>query len=183
MANSVSGHLAGHDESTEFLDRKLPLVGASHADVVNYSVDVPLSFASCFATLNDGRKVRFRDSGKFLGWSDAGRKRTLLFRSGRRRIEIHTNTSLPAGHIRSGRRCRVVSWPSLMLGGNDLLIRRDRDQLKSREQGARKFIARDGGLLIIGRLGQLLATSIGRPLTNTVSIPGDHNGFAGRAPV
>lgn len=183
MANSVSGHLAEKDESTEFLDRKLPLVGASHADVVNYSVDVPLSFASCFATLTDGRKVRFRESGKFLGWSDAGRKRTLLFRSGRRRIEIHTNTSLPAGHIRSGRRCRVVSWPSLMLGGNDLLIRRDRDQLKSREQGARKFIARDGGLLIIGRLGQLLATSIGRPLASQLSMPREHNSFAGRAPI
>ena len=170
MANSIS--------STEFLDRQLPLVGASHADVVNYSVDVPLSFASCFATLTDGRQVRFRDSGKFLGWSDAGRRRTLLFRSGRRRIEIHTNTSLPAGHIRSGRRCRVVSWPSLTLGGNDLLIRRDRDQLKSREQGARKFIARDGGLLVIGRLGQLLASSIGRPLTTQFAMSSDHNGFA-----
>ncbi len=181
MANSVSGHLAGQDESTEFLDRKLPLVGASHADVVNYSVDVPLSFASCFATLANGRKARFRDAARFLGWSDAHGRRTLLFRSGRRRIEIHTNTNLPAGHIGSGRRCRVLSWPSLTFAGSDLLIRRDRDQRKSREQGARKFIARDGGLLIIGRLGQLLATSIGRPLTTQMAMPGDHNGFAGGA--
>ena len=183
MANSVSGHLASQDESTEFLDRKLPLVGASHADVVNYSVDVPLSFACCFATLVNGRKVRFRDAARFLGWSDAHGRRTLLFRSGRRRIEIHTNTGLPAGHIRTGRRCRVVSWPSFTFGGNDILIRRDNDQRKSREQGARKFIARDGGLLIIGRLGQLLATSIGRPLTTQLAMPRDHNGFAGGAHV
>jgi hypothetical protein len=183
MANSVFGHLAGQDKSTDFLDRKLPLVGASHADVVNYSVDVPLSFASCFATLADGRKARFRDAARFLGWSDTHGRRTLLFRSGHRRIEIRSNTGLPAGHIGSGRRCRVVSWPSLTFAGGDLLIRKDNDPLKSRLQGARKFIARDGSQLIIGRLGQMLATTVGRPLTPQLAMPRDHNEFAGGAHV
>ncbi len=183
MSNSVIGHAASEDRSTDFLDKMIPLVGASHAEVVNYAVDVPLRFADCFATLADGRKVRFRDTSRFIGWSDANGRRTLLFRSGLRRIEIHTNTGLPAGHIRAGRRCRVTSWLSLTFGGNDLLIRKDDKPVKNRLNGARKFIARDGSHLVIRRLGQLLTTSIGRPGTVQNSIACDRSGLAGGAHV
>jgi len=51
-----------------FLDRAIPLNGASHADVVEYSVDTPMRYTECFARLADGRDVRFKDSRQFLAW-------------------------------------------------------------------------------------------------------------------
>ena len=183
MSNSVFGHSASEDLGTEFLDRLIPLVGASHAEVNNYAVDVPLSYADCFATLTDGRTARFRDSARFIGWSDANGRRTLLFRNGLRRIEIHTNAGLPAGHIRDGRRCRVTSWLSLNIGGQDLLIRKDDQPIKSRLSGARKFTAPDGSQLVVRRLGQLLTTTIRRPLSRQHLITYDRNGFARSAQI
>jgi hypothetical protein len=183
MSNSVFGHSAIEDRSTDFLDKMIPLVGASHADVVNYAVDVPLRFADCFAALADGRTARFKDTSRFIGWSDANGRRTLLFRSGFRRIEIHTNAGLPAGHIRDGRRCRVTSWLSLNIGGQDLLIRNDDKPIKSRLSGARKFTARDGSQLVIRRLSQLLATTVRRPTSPQYSFASESSGFARSAHV
>jgi len=178
MSNSAIGHSASEDRSTNFLDKMIPLVGVSHADVVNYAVDVPLRFADCFATLADGRTARFKDTSRFIGWSDANGRRTVLFRSGFRRIEIHTNTGLPAGHIRDGRRCRVTSWLSLNLRGQDLMIRSDDKPVKSRLSGARKITARDGSQLVIRRLSQLLATTVRRPTSPQYSIMCENSGFA-----
>ena len=53
----------------DFLDRAIPLSGASHADVVSYSVAIPMRYAECFGVLADGRKVRFADKRNFVGWS------------------------------------------------------------------------------------------------------------------
>ena len=61
------------------LDNALPLQGASHADVVEYVVEIPLSYAQCFALLTDGRKVALQNSRTFVGWSTHDRSRSLLF--------------------------------------------------------------------------------------------------------
>ncbi len=46
-----------HIGKLKILDEVIPLDGASHTDVVNYSVEIPLRYAECFALLCDGRKV------------------------------------------------------------------------------------------------------------------------------
>ena len=75
-------------ERAEFLDRAIPLEGASHADVVSYAVDIPMRYAECVATLRDGRKIRLQDSRQFMGFSGRDHDRSLLFKSGGRRIVI-----------------------------------------------------------------------------------------------
>lgn len=75
-------------ERPEFLDQAIPLEGASHRDVVDYAVDIPMRYAECVATLRDGRKVRLRDSRQFMGFSGRDRDRCLLFKAGGRRIVI-----------------------------------------------------------------------------------------------
>ena len=63
-----------------FLDEVLPLSGASHADVTRYSVDIPMRYAECAATLADGRVVRLADSRHFIGRAGIGDDLVLLFR-------------------------------------------------------------------------------------------------------
>ena len=54
-----------HENSTKILDSLVPLRGASHGDVVEYRVEIPLRYAECYAVLPDGRQVKFADPRKF----------------------------------------------------------------------------------------------------------------------
>jgi len=153
MGLSIFGRAPGENRRAIFLDRTIPLDGASHAEVVEYSVDVPLRYAQCFARLADGRTVRLRDASQFLAWSGWEGKRSFLFQSGRRRIEIQTDARDRIGNIQSGNVFGVISWLFLMIGMNDAPVY---------NHAARKFIARDGSQLVIPHWGQLFARSIGR---------------------
>lgn len=73
---------------TTQLDRMLPLQNASHADVEQYGVDIPLRYSECFAKLRDGRIVRLRDARQFKGWVGMNGSRRLLFANGHGSIEL-----------------------------------------------------------------------------------------------
>lgn len=64
-----------------FLDEMIPLRDASHADVVSYSVQIPMRYARCFAELADGRSVGLREENRFVGWIGHRPCESLLFRS------------------------------------------------------------------------------------------------------
>ena len=74
--------------NTKTLDAILPLRGASHADVVRYSVDVPMRYSECCATLKDGSTARLRNAGQFVGWTGMNGGRSLLFRTSSGRIVL-----------------------------------------------------------------------------------------------
>ena len=76
------------------LDEVIPLAGASHADVVEYVVEIPMRYAECFALLADGRKVGLQDPGGFVGWSRHDRDRSLLFRSNGKHYEVAVEACL-----------------------------------------------------------------------------------------
>ena len=82
----------------------IPLRDASHADVVQYVVEIPMRYAECVALLEDGRKVGLKDRRRFVGWYDMGPKRFLLFRKNLLHIELRTvdspqSTTLGPGRI------------------------------------------------------------------------------------
>jgi len=156
-----------------FLDRAIPLSGASHADVVEYSVDTPMRYAECFARLADGRKVRLKNSRQFLAWSGWDGKRSFLFRIGRRHIEIQTDVRDRAGNVHSGHVFGVINWLFLMIGANDAPLH---------NHATRKFIARDGSQLVIPHWGHVLARRIGRraPMQREAIL--DAHGLTGTAP-
>ena len=105
MRNTVAKNVR---ENTDFLDRVIPLDGASHAEVLNYTIEIPMRYANCFAILIDGRKVRLRDSGKFLGWSGWGKQRSYLFRSDDQYIEVRTNLDQSPDRPVPGNVCSIV---------------------------------------------------------------------------
>lgn len=88
------------------LDHMLPLRGASHADAIAYSVDVPMRYAECCVKLRDGRTARLRDGSQFVGWAGANGTRRLLFRTAGGRIVLSAepdgqqrNEDLPIGGV------------------------------------------------------------------------------------
>lgn len=104
---------------TNFLDTFLPLRGASHADAVGYSVDVPMRYAECCVRLRDGRSARLKDARQFVGWSGMNGSRRLLFDTASGRILLPSLVE------------RLGSMPQAALSGTE------------------KFIARDGSLKFV----------------------------------
>ena len=119
------------DNTTRILNELVPLRGASHADVVEYRVEIPMRYAECFAILADGRKVEFADPRRFLGWSSHAARRSLLFRANDLTLEVEVD-SLAAQRERS-------------------TVRSINLQAAVREQAMRvkKFIGIDGDLLLL----------------------------------
>lgn len=104
---------------TDFLDRAIPLESASHADVVEYSVDIPMRYAECFARLADGQIVRLKDRRQFVGWSGWSGARSFLFNNGRQRIEIQVEARRSADNGRPDHRVRKF----ITRGGTLLVLR------------------------------------------------------------
>jgi hypothetical protein len=92
------------EDAIAVLDDLIPLRDASHADVVEYCVDIPMRYAECFAELTDGRKVALMEPRKFVGWSSHDENRSLLFRNENSTLELdiapNKQPSLP-GKIRN----------------------------------------------------------------------------------
>jgi hypothetical protein len=128
---------------TAVLDRIIPLDGASHADVDDYTVEIPMRYAACFAILRSGRKVPLRDARKFLGWSGWQAKRTYLFRSKGLLVEVRTNPELDDVRAIPGKIYDVVVR-QLMPG--DLVTAASNGIGKA---GIRKFIAPDGTQILL----------------------------------
>lgn len=86
--------IADEHDMIGVLDEAIPLAGASHADVVEYVVEIPMRYAECFALLTDGRKVGLQDPRAFVGWSCHDRDRSLLFRSSGKHYEVAVEANL-----------------------------------------------------------------------------------------
>lgn len=80
-------------DATALLDDFIPLRDASHADVVEYCVEIPTRYAQCVALLTDGRKVTLAQPHKFIGWSSHSASRSLLFRNSEATLEIGVTDS------------------------------------------------------------------------------------------
>ncbi|MDH3351982.1 MAG: hypothetical protein OEM60_00835 [Gammaproteobacteria bacterium] len=166
-----------------FLDKIVPLKGASHAEVVAYAIDVPMRYAECYATLANGRKARFVNAAQFIGWSDEDGKRAYLFRKGRRRIEIRTQLEESPAQTKAGLVRQVISWPSLMIGGNDLSFIKHDNPSAGRLKRMRKVTMRDGSLMVVRRWRRVLARCVGYCGTTHAVAANAPDGLLGGAPV
>ena len=119
------------ENTARILDSLIPLRNASHADVVEYRVQIPMRYAECVAVLADGRTARFAEPRKFLGWSSHDERRSLLFRHHGITLEVEVD-NLAAERARG-------------------TVRRINLQAAFREGASRlkKFIGIDGGLIIV----------------------------------
>lgn len=119
------------DNTTRILNELVPLKGASHAEVVEYRIEIPGRYAECVAILADGRKVDFANPRRFLGWSSHSARRSLLFRANDLTLEVEVD-GLAAQRQRST--VRSINMQAAV-----------REQAKR----VRKFIGIDGGLLLL----------------------------------
>jgi len=118
-------------DAVTLLDDLIPLRGASHTDVVEYSVEVPLRNAVCYALLQDGRKVGLVEPWKFKGWSSHDPSRTLLFRVNGSHLELDVEDELAGkapGKIHNiileavALRCASTMKKFIGIDGNQLLL-------------------------------------------------------------
>ena len=117
--------------TTRILDDLIPLHGASHADVVEYRVEIPMRYAECRAVLADGTTARFVEPRKFLGWSSHDVRRSLLFRNNDVTLEVEVDNRA------AERECSTVRSINLQAA-----VREGANRIK-------KFIGIDGDLLIL----------------------------------
>ena len=76
--------------AAKYLDEIIPLIGASHTEVVDYLVSVPMRYAEVKARLANGRTTKLANAKQFLGWRGYGPNPTLLFDCGERRVVLDT---------------------------------------------------------------------------------------------
>ena len=77
-------------QAAKFLDEVIPLLGASHTEVIDYLVSVPMRYAEVKARLANGRTARLANAKQFLGWRGYGSNPTMLFACGDRRVVVDT---------------------------------------------------------------------------------------------
>ena len=132
LINALFGASIGNEaDMVSVLDEAIPLQGASHADVVEYGVEIPMRYAECFALLSDGRKVGLQQPRKFVGWSHHSRNRSLLFRSNGKHFEVAVEGRLRGQAPGSIREVFLEA------------------KSERRSSLARKFIGVDGDLVIL----------------------------------
>ena len=122
------------ENTARILDNLIPLRHASHADVVEYRVEIPMRYAECCAILADGRKAKFVEPRKFLGWSGHETRRSLLFRNHDVTLEVEVDDEAPQ---RARSTVRSINLQAA--------IRNSANRVK-------KFIGIDGELLILPAL-------------------------------
>lgn len=134
----ILSHRNGHDvlggvslleNSARILDSLVPLRNASHADAVEYRVEIPMRYAECMAILADGRKAKFVEPRNFLGWSSHDARRSLLFRHNDIALEVEID------NLAAERACGIVRSINLQAA------------LRSTANRIKKFIGVDGNLL------------------------------------
>jgi hypothetical protein len=76
--------------AAKYLDEIIPLLGASHTEVVDYLVSVPKRYAEVRARLSNGRTARLADARQFLGWRGYGANPTMLFNCDGQRVVVDT---------------------------------------------------------------------------------------------
>jgi hypothetical protein len=75
------------------LDKLVPLSGASHCEVIDYTVNIPTRYAVVQARLASGKTARLANGRQFLGWTGYGSNPTLLFNCGDRNIVLYTGSN------------------------------------------------------------------------------------------
>ncbi len=190
--NAVRGD-AVIKRAVEFLDRTIPLRDASHADVEQYTVEIPMRKAECFATLKDGRKVRLIERQQFIGWSGYGDEKSLLFRNNGLHIILECNPEDSIGRDAPGSLANVIlesalttiqdcedsvaavdaedktnvyrNWLGLMQGTLKASFSKGGTTVTRRLDQDRKYIACDGNQVILPGTSLMLVRNVGHLMT------------------
>ena len=79
--------------TAQYLDQLVPLHEASHTEVVDYQVSIPMRYAELRARLANGKTARLQNAAQFLGWLGYGANPTLLFACDKQRVVVETGNT------------------------------------------------------------------------------------------
>jgi len=182
-----------------FLDRAIPLGGASHAEVTAYRVETVWRNAECIATLADGREVKLKNSRQFVGYQGRGQaKRSLLFRNNGLHIEIQIDPDHPLGRDAAANVSDIIleaavttiqdcedsvaavdatekvnvyrNWLGLMQGTLEASFTKAGKTERRRLNPDRKFIGPDGSLLTLPGRSLMLVRNVGHLMTTNAIV-------------
>ncbi len=131
LCGKPKGDAGLRENTSRILDKLVPLCSASHGDVVEYRVEIPMRYAECYAILRDGSTARLQNPRDFLGWSSHDARRSLLFRHNDVTVEVEVD------NCAAERDCGTVRSINLQAA-----LRKGASRLK-------KFIGIDGDLLML----------------------------------
>lgn len=122
------------------LDRLMPLESGSHENVSSLEIAIPMRYAECAATLENGQKTRLKDRRQLLGWTLNAERRRFYFQVGKRVVVIATNRN------RRHQIRRIECWADhiacFALTSDDLRVARLGGEVH-------KLVSPDGSLLFI----------------------------------
>ena len=185
-----------------FLDRTIPLDGASHADAASYEIDESHEPTAIMATLVDGRVVHPQDAKSFVGFCRSGSRCSYLFRHHGLHVEIQTDPEHPVGRNASANVSDVVleaaittiqdcedsvaavdagdkvgvyrNWLGLMAGTLEADFEKGGKRLTRSLNEDRKFTGVDGKPLVLPGRSLMLVRNVGHLMTTDAVL--DANG-------
>jgi malate synthase len=181
----------------DFLDRAIPLDGASHADVSNYGIA-----GNEFMAVVDGRTVGLADPSAFRGHARDGDAATYLFAHHGLHIEIQVNPQHPIGREAAANVADVVlesaittiqdcedsvaavdaqdkanvyrNWLGLMQGTLDATFAKGGESMTRRLNADREYSGVDGKPVVLSGRSLMLVRNVGHLMTNSTIL--DRNG-------
>ncbi len=180
-----------------FLDRAIPLDGASHADVSDYGIA-----GDEFMAVVEGKTVGLADAASFRGYARDGDAVTYLFAHNGLHIEIHTNPQHPIGREAAANVADVVlesaittiqdcedsvaavdaedkvnvyrNWLGLMQGTLDATFSKGGESMTRRLNADREYTGADGNPIVLSGRSLMLVRNVGHLMTNSTVL--DRNG-------
>ena len=180
-----------------FLDRAVPLDGASHADVSDYGLA-----GNEFVAVVDGKTVSLADPAAFRGYARDGDAVTYLFAHNGLHVEIRTDPSHPIGREAAANVADIVlesaittiqdcedsvaavdaedkvnvyrNWLGLMLGTLEATFPKGGKTLTRRLNADREYSGADGEAVVLSGRSLMLVRNVGHLMTNGTIL--DRNG-------
>ena len=179
-----------------FLDRAVPLDGASHADVSDYGLA-----GNEFVAAADGKTVSLADGAVFRGHARDGDAVTYLFEHNGLHVEIQTNPNHPIGREAAANVADVVlesaittiqdcedsvaavdaqdkvsvyrNWLGLMQGSLEATFAKGDETLTRRLNADRKYTGADGEPVVLSGRSLMLVRNVGHLMTNSTILDGN----------
>ena len=189
--------------ATDFIDRTLPLDQISHSDVNAYGIDHTEEGARFVASCADGQTVGLKDPTLFIGFSEAGQRRSFLFRHHELDIELQIDPTDPVGKDATANLADIIleaalttiqdcedsvaavdaqdkvvvyrNWLGLMRGTLEATLIKNGKEIRRTLAKDRVYTSTAGEELVLSGRSVLLVRNVGHLMTNDAIIDADGN--------
>ena len=189
--------------ASDFLDRTLPLDGASHSDASAYGVDHTENGARFVASCASGKTIGLEDPELFIGFAEDASRKSYLFRHHELNIDLQTDAEDPIGKDAPANVADIVleaalttiqdcedsvaavdaedkvvvyrNWLGLMRGTLEATLVKNGKEINRTLAKDRVYTSTSGDELTLSGRSLLLIRNVGHLMTNEAIISSDGN--------